>query len=496
MGKNFFAIGFHDSLHPEAPATVVSHHDPVSLDDADIVLFRLPKAPSAYETYQGKPCLSDEQSFRYKDALAHWRRELANAIRDGKTVIVELTEPSPVLVATGQVTHSGTGRSRVTTRIVSPTDRYNALPFHFEKLTAGRGSAIKLDPSAGILANYWKNFGPLSRYEVRFDPPDGWTPLLLTSGKRCVGAMTGHVLVLPPVRLVDEEYEGDEEENENGDENYKESEATWSEDERIRSFQFIQELLAIESQLSGENAIPIPGWMSSGDFSTQAIRNVSAEIAALDEVRRRLDDARSALLDRLNEHKELQLLLYGKGRPLERGVRRALNLMGFDAQPYADGQSEFDALFCDGKTRMLGEVEGRDNSPIKIDKITQLERNIAEDFAREDVSSYAKGVLFGNPQRLTPPDSRTQDFTEKCRASAERNKFAVVLTATMFGPAAYLEDASDANYAAACRNAILTTEGDVVRFPDVPSTVTTRAKQAPSTNGERLRSKTADKVQG
>lgn len=165
-----------------------------------------------------------------------------------------------------------------------------------------------------------------------------------------------------------------------------------------------------------------------------------------------------------------QDLIFEKGPRLERAVLHALGAMGVEATPYRDGSSEFDSLFSIDGTRMLGEAEGRDNSPIAIDKISQLERNVGEDFARDDVEVHAKGVLFGNPQRLTKPDERDQLFTEKCLASARRNKFALVLTADLFLPTRYLERAEDKTYARQCREAILAAEGEIVKFPSPPRT--------------------------
>ena len=79
----------------------------------------------------------------------------------------------------------------------------------------------------------------------------------------------------------------------------------------------------------------------------------------------------------------------------------ALRTLGFEAESYTDDSSEFDVVFIANEGRFLGEDEGRNNAPINIDKLQQLERNIQEDFARPDVDAYAKGVLFGNPHRLT-----------------------------------------------------------------------------------------------
>ena len=94
--------------------------------------------------------------------------------------------------------------------------------------------------------------------------------------------------------------------------------------------------------------------------------------------------------------------------------------MGFTAEGYKVGESEFDAVFTSPEGRFLGEAEGKDHRSINVYKYSQLERDLNEDFARDDVTEHAKGVLFGNGFRLTPPTEREEGFTEKCFSSARR----------------------------------------------------------------------------
>lgn len=98
-----------------------------SLLDWDIVLFK-PDISHYYsyssDYYQGKPSLADTASFGFKERCEHWRREIKDAVEGGKTVIVFLPDIQEVWVDTGRREHSGTGRSRQTTRIV---ESYNKL---------------------------------------------------------------------------------------------------------------------------------------------------------------------------------------------------------------------------------------------------------------------------------------------------------------------------------------------------------------------------------
>ena len=165
---------------------------------------------------------------------------------------------------------------------------------------------------------------------------------------------------------------------------------------------------------------------------------------------------------------------------------RALASMGISAANEVDGLSEFDAVFEVDGLRVIGEVEGKDKSAISIEKITQLERNIAEDFARDGVNEFAHGILFGNPQRLMRPTDRVKTFTKKCLSSADRNNFALVLTHEMFGPAAYLESDRDNKYAAACREALMATRGELVVFPPVPKGTENRNANVPIVESEKV----------
>jgi hypothetical protein len=145
-----------------------------------------------------------------------------------------------------------------------------------------------------------------------------------------------------------------------------------------------------------------------------------------------------------------------------------MEAFGFTVSHFQENTSEFDVLFESAEGRFLGEVEGKDSRPINIDKFSQLERNLQEDFAREEVTSFAKGVLFGNAYRLTAPLERQEAFTAKCFEAARRAKIALVRTSDLFEPARYLKNHNDTAYAEECRRAIRDTEGDVVIFPSVP----------------------------
>ena len=87
--------------------------------------------------------------------------------------------------------------------------------------------------------------------------------------------------------------------------------------------------------------------------------------------------------------------------------------MGFTVSHFENSESEFDVIFESKEGRLIGEAEGKDNKAINIDKLRQLEMNIHEDFARDEVEDMAKGALIGNAYRLIEPEERGMFFYYK-----------------------------------------------------------------------------------
>jgi hypothetical protein len=117
----------------------------------------------------------------------------------------------------------------------------------------------------------------------------------------------------------------------------------------------------------------------------------------------------------------------------------------------------------------LGEAEGKDSKAINVDKISQLERNINEDFERDEVTDRAKGILFGNAARLQKLSERGDYFTEKCITSAKRLGIALVRTPDLFFISRYVKESGDKEFSQKCIEAILAAEGTIVVFPPVPT---------------------------
>ena len=371
----FFAVGF-VFFHPDAPAESFPHDVEVSLDDADVVLFNLPYAPPSHSTFRGKPSLSDDDSFRYKGLIQRWRSELHSAVTAGKTVFCLLGSPESVYAATGEVETSGTGRNARRTRILAEQSNLDVLPLKLGQVVSGVGDEIRPTPHSRALRQYWERFASLSQYEMRFSPQNNLLPLLTTTNpNQIVGGMVkhnagGHLVLLPSIDFLA------------------------MDDSALRKncLDLVRQLLQVDANLSEGARLPPPNWVRDTKYETanqhRLRKALLAAQAAEEQARRSQEELRGSL----EQASVLQGLLFAQGRPLEDAVIRGLKLMDIEAERFVDGESEFDAVFTVDGQRMLGETEGRDSRAIAIAKITQLERNVAEDFAREDVEEYAHGV--------------------------------------------------------------------------------------------------------
>lgn len=463
MPKSILAVGIDI---PGGSIESVSILSDRSLLDADLVLFQ-PGIPSWYgsDTYLGKRCLDDDSSFRVKEAFVHWRRELAAAMDAGKIIFLILSAPDTVYVATGRKEYSGTGRNARATRIVETLNSYDLVPTSW-KYQAASGSEMMLVPDARILAPYWEQFEQYSEYRLFLE--GDIAPLLRTkSGNRIVAAMIrkgpGALIALPGLDLDDPDFA------ETGKENGKDV-TYWSKKAQQFGKRFENALVGIAESIAKESSVtPPPEWVRDDKYRSQIEMQIEGQITALSAEILKLEEQHRALKEELGSAGLSRRLLYEQGKPLEAAVLDALRVLGFKASNLTEGDSEFDAVFESPEGRFIGEVEGKDNRAINIDKFSQLERNLNEDFAREGVTEFAKGVLFGNAFRLKSPEGREGPFTEKCKTAATRLGAALVHTPDLFAPCRYISESSDATYARHCREAIFNAKGSIVAFPLIPS---------------------------
>lgn len=458
--RNIISLNFKFPGHDD----YISFRSDRSLLDADLIVVE-PSITTTYysrESHQGKPLLSESDSFKVLEDMAHWRSELRVALDEGKTVFVFLTRFETFFVYTGTKDYSGTGRNRAVTNHVSPADNYSLLPTEIGRIVSRSGKEIRVAKDLGPLSSYWKNFAENSAYEAylegKFD-----NALLTKTGSKVVGAIVpegkGNLVLLPTLTYDIEDFiEYDEEDEEH-----------WNQKGVAFGKKLITSLVEVDKALGeGKEATPTPDWTQDLTYRLESERTLEKRITKITDEIEDLRVSQSQLIAKLEEEGKLRSLLFEKGHRLEESILESLRLLGFKVERYKDSESEFDAVFVSPEGRFVGEAEGKDNKAVNVDKLSQLERVLQEDFARDEVDEYAKGVLFGNAYRLSTPTQREDFFTRKCVSGAQRSKVALVRTTDLFTVAKYVVEAKDSAFARACREAIAQTEGQVVEFPAVP----------------------------
>lgn len=465
MAKKIACIG---TNIPGTDAESISLSSKSSLLDYDVVVINPDISVFygyGYEEYNGRRCLDDSNSFRLKEHIEHWRREVLEAVKAGKNIFFMLNNKQEIYIATGEKSHSGTGRNRQTTRHVTGADNYEMIPANITA-TNSNGKSMSLVGNHNILAPYWKAVGSQSKFRILLDGK-GIRQLIKTkTGNKAVGAILkdkssdGSLVFLPYLDFDTDEFTF---ENEDDGKYY------WTDEAVKLGKRFISSVLATDKALKSTGEMSaIPDWLIQDAFVLPKERKIRDKLVATESKIETLQKEKEAFEQQIAEESILKHLLYETGKPLENAIHLALETLGFSVSKYEDSESEFDVVFESKEGRLIGEAEGKDSKPINIDKLRQLEMNIHEDFSREDVEDIAKGALIGNAFRLTEPTERSDFFTDKCLTAANRSGTALISTVDLFIAAKYLSGKSDKKYAKACRESILSATGVVV-FPTPPN---------------------------
>lgn len=437
----------------------VSLTDNQPLADGDIVVIEPDIDPFCDyfcdSSFQGKLSLSESSSFRLKEGILHWQREITSSLAAGKTIFVFLKESQEVFVDSGQRTYSGTGRNRQITNIVNKVDSYEFLSMPVSIINSS-GKSIKLAPKANIIAPYWSEFEDETTYKVHIDGKVTQSLLLSRDGKRTVGAIIrykespGHLVLLPPLDLDEDD---------------------WNKKGIAFARKLTSLLVSIDKQLrSDRQATPVPSWVENTVYTLPDEEKLERELLRLQEKIHALTRKTKAIQSEIRKERSLKRLLYENGTELEDAIHEALQLLGFSTTRFRNSESEFDVVFEAKEGRFIGEAEGKDTKAINIDELRQLDMNIHEDLARDEIREPAKGVLFGNAAGLSPPAERRDFFTAKCMSAAIRSGIALVRTPDLYIVAQALKIKSTKRFATACRKAIFKASGSVVSFPVAPDT--------------------------
>lgn len=455
-----FSVGF--ELPNEEKIEFKSFDSSASLLDADIILFEPRLEYDKESFYKGKANLSEYSSSTCIKNVKHWCKELRLAFECGKTIFLFLNSFEEVWYKTGEKSYTGTGKNRSITHHVDLVTNYEMIPLNFKNLESANGRRVKLSKDASILSSYWEIVEKFSNHKVYFEIDD-IRPLLITEaagkvvGGICRHESGGSIILLPSLDFPDSFTE------------QKDDREYWTQEAETFSKKFLHYVVEIDKSLrTSVKNTPAPEWVQEERFKLKLEEKYLNDISELERQIEKLNEGIQLKRREMIKLTSLKCLLYENGKILEDAIIAALQLIGFTAENYNDGKSEFDIVFESEEGRFIGEAEGRDNAPIAITKFRQLESNIHEDFEREEVATHAKGVLFGNPFRLIHPDNRKEYFTKKAIESAKRTDIALINTHDLFEVAKYLKGYDDRTYAKRIRECIKNACGEIVKFPKPP----------------------------
>ena len=456
--KNILTIGFDVC---DKNTQYCKFNSDLSLLDWDIVLYKpVMEYNVSYEnTFQGKPCLSDDSSFKLKNQVEHWRREIKSTVDSGRNVFVFLTDLEEVFIATGEKQFSGTGKNQKTTRIVDIYNNYKSIPASLNPVKT-KGQEMKLSAkNSEVISSYWNEFSSYSRYKVIFN--EEVTPCLTTKhGDKPVGAIIhsktsiGNLVLIPDIDFYSSEFFNDEDQ--------------WSKEAKDFGSKFVKSIISLDKSLrSTTDLTPEPEWAKDDEYKLDEESVLTSKLLKVESKLEKFQAEKESFMEEIKKLGKLRGLLFEKGKPLEYAIIDALKVLGFSVSQHNDGESEFDAVFQSKEVRLIGEVEGKDNKAINIEKLRQLSLNIYEDLERDEVEQSAKAVLFGNPFRLHPIVERKNPFTTKCISATKTTSTALVFTPDLFEVTKYLMDKNDIHFAEKCRKSLLNTIGRV-KFPTIP----------------------------
>ena len=376
----------------------------LSVFDFDVVMWDPAGSLSSYtnyyqSTYKGVPSLGDDESVRAQADIERRRSEFLEFVNAGRTLIVIGRPPQECYVATGRKKYSGTGKNRISTRLVAPIDLLDALPLDVDpQFEVARGNRIDVSGD-GPIASVLRKYREFMTYETVISGFPGAALARVTGTDRMIAGIhrfgnAGHLIILPSpdFQLKPEDDEDVELEVEVDSDEVE----RWTEE----APEFQTDLLAAVEQL-GSAVSSRPAWTER--FSTAEQQRIRTELV---EQFRQVEVARtklSALQGRREEAESRDQLYLGTGRALELEVKAVFEVLGGTVTEPPPGRDDWRVAFAEGQA--VVEVKGLTKSAAEK-HAAQLEKWVAG--LLEGTGEQFKGILVVNTYRETPLDKRTK----------------------------------------------------------------------------------------
>lgn len=461
MNKEIITIGYEIPGFGSSEAGFGSDQ---SLLDADIVVISPEEITPSYRDWvsfnAGGGCHSVEASQNFERDLGRLQKELSDFLSSGRTAFVFLSKVNSPQLSSG-TTSPRKGERRYQTYNRS---NYDFLPIEIGSKTSSSGTHINFVGSE-VFREFSNSFAESLKYRMYIENIEHGAPIFVGKLKdKILGAHfrvgAGNLVLLPYL-----DYDFDEFTTEVGEEGNVTT--VWNEQGLSFGKQLVGILHKIDKELSsGSTFEKPPKWSENTKFELEAEKAAKEKLKKLIFEKEKISKKLLAQEEVLNDERVLKALLYGQGISLEQAVTRALQILGYSAEGYDDGELELDQVIVSPEgLRFIGECEGKDSKDINITKFRQLVESMNADFDRDEVDEKAFGLLFGNPQRITEPAKRDSDFTAKCKSGAKREQIGLINTVDLFFAARHAAESNDDSFKKACRDAIRDGLGSVIEFP-------------------------------
>lgn len=385
-------------------------------------------------SYQGRPILYEDYSHDVIQAFERRAKELNLLLQNGRNIFCFL-KPEYSVNVIRSVNTIFKGAKPVNERTLDTVTNYNFLPYR-PSITEGTGIEVTIRRT-----NFDALLLPLKEnmyYEAYITAHEEGIVFATTAATNnpvglIVSIKNGNIVFLPTIRKT-------------------------VKDPQIFNF-FVNFAKAL---IEKSGVTPPPEWCAK--FTVPGEKSKLEEINSIEQEEEQIKLKLAREADKLSEIQKWKGLLFEQGKPLEDLVKSGLELLGFFVSKFRNKSMEHDIILEAAEGRALGEIEGKDNSAINVDKFRQLSSNLDEDFEKNE--KYPKGVLIGNGYRLIDPKTpRPCQFTEKVIAGAKSKKFALLTTEELFNAIIYcLEKSDDLEFKQTCRKKILETFGEIIKF--------------------------------
>ena len=411
--------------------------------DYDAVILDPVAFPAEYSVafppmYQGRRCISDDESPRLLADMARRRKEIEEMLALGRTVLIFTPDESSCAVDTGDRRHSGTGRSRVTTTIVTTVRVVDLVPLKLVVADA-EGSAISVS-AGGPLVDFWKRVGKQTMYRAIIENGPGTSFLTLTGTTKSVGAAVtaeggGHLYLVPVIAYPDD--------------------ATLKSAASIDK-NFVDAFIELV-RANSSTPLEVPDWYDSYVLPDEVLKR-----RALQESEHHIDSLlaeRDELQLRLARAREPKRLIAATGTALEDAVRWAFHALGATTLSGRPARTDF-VLECAAGVAVV-EVKGLTKSAAEANA-AQLEKWVSEYV--EEHGTVPKAILVVNAYREVPPPDRDPAFPPQMLPYAQRRGHCLMTGLQLLGAVRHALD--DAERRRAVMQEIFQTDGVLQRFGD------------------------------